>query len=405
MRPSGTRTLGLALALATGCSAAPRDLGPFAIRLVLDRSAGCATQATCADYGMACGAVVLTRIIDLEAGDPAQVVDTRCSVLDPADDVCDLGEGAAFVVPPHRIRIEVAAWRPELVAPPGGAPRCPDGDTIFDPDGRLRTGLSPMPALAGSAEYDAGSESTEAEVPIACTQPAQLDEDACATVAQTLVTALVDDIETSDDLTDEQVGSVAVSVVEPETITVGSATVWTINAADATRLAFVPGPVPTFAAFINRALGEELCTLVIEPAPQATSALVCEPGEVSDTMRDVHGVLVPRETLDAVLELVGGEFPTDGLLIGRVIDHTDAPLAGVVVTPTTGNVAYLSSDRASVIGSETSSSGFFLSLDTPYGTGFTARHTGDGRREDGAPRAGLIRGQLTVLVIRMASPP
>ncbi len=124
---------------------------------------------------------------------------------------------------------------------------------------------------------------------------------------------------------------------------------------------------------------------------------------------EVPGVLVGKDTLDAILEAMALEdFPRQGLVIGRVVDHTGLPLAGVSVTPDGADkpeaVKYFNADLSAVEGIETSAGGFFASPSAPFGTRWTAVHNADGRREEGEPHAGLVRDKVTALVVVMQQP-
>jgi hypothetical protein len=399
----------LAAAALAACRS-PSDLGPFDIRLVLDDEGGCDPDRGCADYGMSCGAALLYRIVDLEAGEvvdgvpSGEVVESRCEVLEADLDICGVGELDTFrAIPPHRIQIQVAAWRPELVTVAGAGGlaevRCPSAEAVFSANGNIRPELSPQPAFGGVAEFDVASDATEVEVPLACPDADQLESASCTNSQPTLVTALITDLESTAFLTAEQASDLTVSVREPN---VGAPT--TLSAADAIRLQpSLVGGTPTFFAQIpNFQVDGTLCALTLELAPQATAAVVCEAPDpdAAEDMRLMRPLFVPRATLDDVLDALGTPFPDPGLLIGRVLDADGAPLAGVTVTPAAGTVGYLSADRTTLGGGATTASGYFVSTDVPFGTAFTALHADD-RREDGSPIGGLIEGQLGAMVIRM----
>src|SRR5690606_19346797 len=136
------------------------------------------------------------------------------------EDVCGLGEIPTFrAIPPHRIRIEVAAWRPDLITftdERGLAEvRCPAGEDVFTPTGEIRAEFEPRPAFGGVAVFDVASEANHVDVPLACTEPAQLASPACVDDELILVTAVVRDLEASAVLDADQASSVTVSVVEP----------------------------------------------------------------------------------------------------------------------------------------------------------------------------------------------
>lgn len=107
-----------ALLLLAACNETPVDLGPFTIQPVLDTRPGSGCEsATCQDYGMSCGAVVSIRILDTEDDD--RIVGSSCQTVPPDDTLCglaNLNRGTFFNIPPHRLRIELAAWREEVLA-------------------------------------------------------------------------------------------------------------------------------------------------------------------------------------------------------------------------------------------------------------------------------------------------
>jgi hypothetical protein len=411
-RPVASLALAVAcgLGLIAGCSGT-RDIGPFSIKLVLDPDQRCAST-DCAAYGMSCGAAMFYRIVDLETGEQLA---SRCVELVADADVCSLGalsadQGFGFL-PPHRIRIEFAAWRPDLMIQIDGqgvarvvCPTAEQAAELFSLDGGINPVYSPQPAFGGSAVFDVGSDATEAIVPLACSEPAQLDADECSDLQQTRISARVSDIETSLTLTAEQAAQVQVSAVAPLARAGGDGVVHVINALDTIQLEATGVPNPLFVAEVDDAdLRPIMCTLVRELKPLTTDAVVCQGGAAVAGQRDLAGLLVPRPVLVDVLDARGGDFPASGLLVGRVVDHTGAPLAGVTVTPSLGQVSYLSAERQSLGGVTTSASGYFVATDVPFDTAFAASHP-DGRVQQGTPRAGLIENHLTALVLTMTAP-
>ena len=397
--------LALALASLAGCDETPEDLGPFSVRLVLDERPGTLCQsAQCDDYGMSCGAVVSLRIRDVE-NDFALVADV-CEEIPPADSLCRLGNiRPVFNIPPHRVRIEVAAWRYEAIAPePGGPPVCPEG--LFADTGVPRLDFQPQPAFAGSAYFDAGSSDTVAEVRLSCGDVSQLDEAECGVADTTLVRASVEDIETGLDITAQQAQSLTVGAAEPRAVPDDQGgTVMVIESADTIALSQQAGPVPTYANEVDRTFGTNLCAVIVDLTPQSTASVNCRSVAPGQDPIDLRGLLVTKPVLDQILAAMGAPgFPARGLVVGRVVDHTGAPLSQVAVSPASGTVEYLSPDRSTLIGSQTSSSGFFIARDVPFGTGWSAIHVVDGRREAEEVRAGLVSGKVTSVVLRMEAP-
>jgi hypothetical protein len=400
--------LGIALGLGalSGCDQTPDDLGPFSVRLVLDERPGTRCHsAQCDDYGMSCGAVLSLRIRDVE-NDFALVADV-CEEIPPAQSLCELGNirRPVFNIPPHRVRIEVAAWRYEAIAPePGNALACPEG--LFADTGVPRLDFLPEPAFAGSAFFDAGSSETVAEVRLSCGDASQLDQDECGMAVTTLVRASVEDIETGLDITSQQAQSLTVGAAEPRAVPDDQGgTVMVIESGDTIALSLLAGPVPIYANEVDRSFGSTLCAVMVDLSPQSTASVGCRPLSPGQNPIDLRGVLVTKQVLDQILGAMGAPgFPAEGLVVGRVVDHTGAPLSQVAVTPAAGAVQYLSPDRSALIGSETSSSGYFIARDVPFGTSWTAIHSVDGRREEGDVRAGLVNGKLTSFLVRMQAP-
>ncbi|HLU67728.1 MAG TPA: hypothetical protein VKZ63_15700 [Kofleriaceae bacterium] len=404
-----TRAWLVALALPAGCSPTPEDLGPFAIHLALDTTSegSLCRSARCQDYGMSCGAVLSTRIRDTENGDV--LVANSCEEVPPSATLCGLSGPPSqtfFNIPPHRLRIEVAAWRRDVLTPnPGQALSCPDGD-LFTLQGTVRPDFAPQPAFAGAAYFDAGSEDKVAEIRLSCSDPDQLDLGECGLTRTTLVRVGVEDIETALDITSRQAQNLTVGVAEPRPMPDGQGgTRVVIDGGDTIALSLVDGPVPSFANEVEGPFGETMCAVIVDLTPQSTAAVGCGTFPPGESPIDLRGVLVAKSTLDQILAAMDRtSFPPDGLVVGRVVDHTGAPLSQVAVTPSSGTVEYLSPDRSALIGAETSSSGLFIARDVPFGSTWTAIHSVDGRREEGELRAGLVSGKVTPLIIRMQAP-
>ena len=393
----------LAVALAAGSAGSAgcqstSDLGPFTLQLQLDTSAsGQCTSDSCDDFGMSCGATFMLRVLDVENGD--QPVVDECTHVSGADTLCDLGGGGThtfFNIPAHRLRIEVAAWRPDLVA----AGACPADDLFTDGVGPLPNFI-PQPAFAGSTYFDAGSQNDVVQVPLYCSDSAQLDQPECNASPSTHVTVHVLDIDTELDITFDQASNLSVGVAAPRS---PDGTVYVIEAGDTTDLPVNGGqPVPTFAGDVDGDLGGPVCALVLDLAPQSTTSVVCST-VTSGEDPVLEGALVSKTTLDQVLAAMGGVgFPPQGLVVGRVVDHTGAPLAGVTITPDSGTVEYLNAARTGLGGTSTSTNGYFISRDAPFDTAWAAT-AGDGRTQQGTPRSGLVQGKLTAFILRMQPP-
>lgn len=395
--------LGLA---AAACEKAPEDLGPFAISFSFDQREGsqCPSES-CEDYGMRCGATLGIRILDV--ADDDRIVADACIAVPPAATLCGMGDVTGptfFNIPPHRLRIEVAAWRPDVLeSDPDLAGDCPD-ERLFDVRGVPLDTFRPRPAFAGAAYFDAGSDVDVALVPLSCTDVQQLDEDECGLTA-TPVRVTADDIETALDITSEQAANLTVGLAEPRAVPDGEGgTAYVIETSDTTPLEPAGGPIPSFAGEAEGPI-DTACAVLLELTPQSVASVTCQPVPAGADAIDVRGVLVTVDTLEQVLAAMGADsFPPAGLVIGRVVDHTGAPLANVNVMPSEGSVEYLSADRSTLVGNDTSPSGLFIARDVPFGATWTAVHSGDGRREDRAIRAGLVQDKVTSLLVRMRAP-
>ena len=407
MRAPGAPLL-VAVLVAAGCQKAPEDLGPFAISFTFDQRAGtqCPSES-CADYGMRCGATLGIRILDV--ADDGRIVADACIPVPPASTLCGMGDVTGptfFNIPAHRLRIEAAAWRPEVLeSDPDLAGECPD-DALFDVRGVPLDTFLPRPAFAGAAYFDAGSDVDVAMVPLSCTDAAQLDQQECGLIDTTPIEVTADDIETALDITDEQAASLTVGLAEPRAVPDGDGgTVYVIDAQDTIPLEPVTDtPIPTFAGTTD-SVPDTACSILLELIPQSVASVTCRRLDTDLDEIDVRGVLVTVDTLDQILAAMSLEaFPPEGLVVGRVVDHTGAPLADVKVMPSAGDVDYLSADRSTLFGNDTSVNGFFIARDVPFGASWTAIHNVDGRREEGEIRAGLVQDKVTAILVRMQPP-
>jgi hypothetical protein len=295
----------------------------------------------------------------------------------------------------------VAAWRPGVL--PGGL--CPNED-IFDERGVPRVDFQPQPAFGGAVFFDVGEGDDEVTVLLNCTDAPQLDAQECVGAETTRVQAEVNDLSTVLPITDDQAVRLDVGVAAPRQIPGLPISEYVIDREATIELERETGPVPTFAAEVTEELDGTVCTVVFDSsAAESTASALCHDVGDVDGPIDLPGLLVSKQTLDPILTALElANFPPKGLLIGRVVDHTDAPLAGVSLTPSAdgATVQYLSGGE--IGGSETSENGYFISTDAPFGTPWTAVHNEDGRREEGEPRAGLVRDKVAVVIVRMQRP-
>ena len=395
----------LLLAAASGsCQQTPAS--DFTIRFTLDSRPGSLCADTdCASYPMGCGARLSVRIFDTESSTTArgELVRGTCEDVVPKDTLCDLKntrELKIFNVPLHHIRIEVAAWHPADLPDTS----CPN--VIFDATGRPMVDFKPRPALAGARAFDVRSDQVEVEVPLQCTDIARLDDAQCQAEPMTLLRARIDDLAIGFAVSDAQAEGLTVSVAPP-TLIDGTTPARRIDVEDFVDLArVIDGPPPP--TFEHDQVGQtsgDLCTVVLDSGPQVTATATCTtiPTDPARTRVDLRGILVTTGTLQPLLDAMGSAFPEAGLVVGRVLDQSGTPMAGVRVIPSAGTVEYLDEAGTGFTGTATSSGGYFISRDAPFGTTWRATRA-DGHVEQSVQVAGLIEQMVSPVILRMVDP-
>ncbi len=392
----------VALVVVSGCGDKPV---PFEIRLEL--ADGCGSTTDCADYGMACGASLGVRILDAEAmlqpdgGRTSPALAEKCVWVEPGEELslCDLGSVAVDFrdIPTRRVQIQVAVWNPDDLDDPLDCP-----SNLFSPLGALYE-LSPQPAFAGAAYFAIGSEPV-VQVPLSCRNPAHLNAAECLPATQE-VTATLDDMNTNLVVSDAQAAVLDVSVAEPHQ---PSEEEWVIERGDEQSLDLVSsGSSPYWAGSDLPGFTSTACVLAQNTSElQPVTSVACTdqiPADPVGTLA-LSGWVLPKEVLDQILAAAAmSVFPEQGLVVGRVVDDSGNPLAGVVVSAANATIEYVSEDRTTTDGiTETSTDAFFISRDAEYNTRFTAIQPDDGREEDGEYRAGLIVGKVSVVTIKMS---
>jgi len=302
-------------------------------------------------------------------------------------------------LPAKRVRVEVAIWSPEDLDD-----TCPVGP-MFDLGGLPLSTFDPQPAFAGSRIFDAADEGLSfASVELACFDSDPLGQ--CGG-GQTDIVARVDDLDTLLFAPALAAANLQVSVAIPRAQPGGGGdTVFVIDAADDYDLDLTRTvPVPEFGAAVPSSFPDLACILVLDVAPQSTTAVTCTELSGAEPNLELTGYLVGKLRVEQILTTLGeGSFPQSGLVIGRVVDDINQPSAGVTITATTpsggqAEVLYPSEDFSSfdAVG-PTSSHGFFVSRDAPFGTAWSALHS-DGRQEERVVRTGLVQGKVTALVL------
>lgn len=401
--------LALALALAPACGGTG-DLGPFAIRLAFDTDIGGCSSADCDSFGMSCGAKLSVRIVDANSG---ALLGRACETISASETACDLGDlppgsNVFFDLPPSMLRIEVAAWsQSTLDDDPELAGDCPDRD-IFDLRGVPLATFTPQPAFAGAAFFDAGSDDTEAVIPLACTDPVQLDAVECAPPFTRLSTTVLD-LERLR-AADQDADDLLVRAAFPRTRVVDEMTQETETIIE-TATAFVFGRenlgTAEFTTVISDSVSGNLCTLVLQQTPQATTTAICQPVGSNPTAVDLDSAFLSKPIADEMLAAIGlSEFPEEGLLVGRVFDQTTGTsVSGITMLPagqSPTQVQYLNSSRTGTIGDRTLDNGYFIATDIPFDTSWSV--SGTSMVPAKPLRGGLIRGHLTIMDVPLSPP-
>jgi hypothetical protein len=387
------------------------DLGPFAIRLTFDTDLGGCSSDSCDDFGMRCGARLSVRIVDASSG---ELLARACEPIPASESACDLGDlppgsNVFFDLPPTQLHIQVASWSQAVLdADPTLAGDCPDFD-IFDLRGIPLATFTPQPAFAGAAYFDAGSSDSEVVIPLACTDPVQLNTADCAPPITRLATEVLD-IERIREA-EQDADNLLVRAAFPRTRIVDEMTEETetiIEVGSAYVLERENLGTADFATLVSDSITGSLCGLVLEQTPQATTTAICGPTDAGAMEIDLESAFLSRAVLDELLAAAGlAGFPEEGLLVGRVFDQaTGTPVAGVSLLPAgvdPAQVQYLNSSRTGTIGDRTLDNGYFIATDIPFDTAWQV--------SGAAPlsptrelRGGLIRGHVTIMTVPLAMP-
>lgn len=379
------------------------DSTPFAVRLSLefDRNhAQSCVSNVCESIPMSCDAMVLVRVVDAEDGSSYL---NECTAIAGNQDLCGIGavDLDDRLIPNTMVRVQVAVW-PASALPDG---RCPT--VLFSDDGKARTDGTndPPPAIAGEEFFEVGSAST-ATVTLGCIDELSLDTPECRGGGNVRVGAGVLDFDTNLSVS-PTVQNLVVSIGEPKLFG-GN---WSLSSSETVVLErHVIGGIPVWEGpemgGVDLTFEEAACIQVFEDqTPDVTSTLACRPASAADTELDLNGVLVKKAAQELVKTALGGAFPTGGIVIGRVLDETGQPAAGVTVEPaeTSGpaTVIYLSDDMtATTTGAVTTTSGAFISLNAPFDTTWQVMGEDVVEKQLG----GRVTGKVTVIELQLMEP-
>lgn len=369
----------------------------------------------CMAVSMPCESVLGIRVVP--PNDPTVPYISSCEPLTSEDTLCAISFAnlplPAMPVAEQVLEIQMAVFpRSKATVLPGGQLVCPIAE--FGADGLPIANLQPcteddkskcpvVPAVGGRTYYYPGDEKTV--VHLGCTDLEQLQSHACSGENIVSVSASVTDFDTGFSVSGAAAQRLVVSVGEPHPV----GDVYVLNPGiDAKQLDLVSNLTPpSWGKDITvdpiNDFRSSKCIDVRDVSAQSTSTLTCYPVEAPIGERlDISGVTMSRTTLNQVLAALGKTtFPLEGLVVGIVVDTVNSPVAGVRVVPTTGNVLYLSGDRASLVPGQTSTSGIFISQDAVFGTQFELQGS---TMEATVGYGGLVEDKVTIVVIRLKPP-
>jgi hypothetical protein len=362
----------------------------------------------CADIPLACDAVLSIRVVPPDHPELPYVFVCQPPVGGPHD-LCSIASvdlpQQTVPVPEQVLEIQVAVFprdavgtdeKGNLVCPivEYAANGLPVTGGCFD---NGADGTCPRPAVGGRAYYYPGDEETV--VDLGCTELEMLNGEKCQSTNRTEVIATVTEFEFPTTVDPVTANRLFVSIGEP---TLGQSGNYSLDASQSYLLPHTASA--TWSDTIeNPMLVGSYCIEVLEDVPMATRTLTCSDDTDAIKSRiDASGIRLKPDKLAEILTALNGNtsFPSEGLVLGIVLDDHLMPVEGATIKPSKGSVLYLSADRTSFSDTgPTSANGIFVSTDAPYKTTFDwVNH--DGVRGFG----GLVEGKVTIVVLQESTP-
>lgn len=393
----------VALALVTGCDPPSPSLH---IRLTDGATQPC-PSVDCTLVPLACPTWISIRILD--PADPSAPFLSQCQEvpLNRKKDLCSIASVDLAVTEPlplQDLEVQVALYPESMITtdPESGADVCPS-NIQYDAVNGFPIEIGQTPALGGRAYYRPGDDTVT--VTLGCTDLDLVNDPVCVGTSTVNVAATVDDFDTRTSVVPFEANRLSVSVGEPQFV----ASQYVLDPQDLSQLDRTVTIPPAWGADVDRVFSAYACLAVLETAAQSTTTVTCQPASPSKPMYEFPttgappGVRMVKATLDQILRAVPlSQFPPEGLTVGLVLDRDGKPLANQAVSATGGTVQYLSSDRNSVVGTMTSASGVFVSLDAPFGTVFST--TSGLPPETPTGIGGRIENKVTIVILRFTGP-
>lgn len=381
-------------AVASMAGAGCADDPPIKVRYELSKGPAQKCPADCESTMLMCKSVLSVRIVDPALPDAAPLLSV-CRRMEAGRSLCQMTQVRLVAdkeLPMRRLAVQVALYHAaDVFYDDEGEPLCPQ-DQPFGADGYAAPSQY-HPAIAGMGYYTPGE--GETTVPLGCVDVSVVNTPACLGKDRVDITASADDFDSGVYLQPPVADNVELKVGEPEPYLDGDTPRYQLRPNTLTSLDRVANSFP--AAWRNEYEGmfeSAVCVVVEEKIAESTPTVTCRSVSSSETTFDLRGLRLTRSTLMQVLNVIGqSEFPKEGLVVGMVVDRLGKPVAGVQVHPSTGTVQYMGSSRDRLIGSATSSSGIFISRDTPFKTSWSAPDTSGGY-------GGLIRDKVTIVILQ-----
>lgn len=381
----------LLLAGATGAACA--DDPPMSLRYRLTAGPTQTCPAACDSVQMACSSVVSIRVVDPATPDTSLL--SVCDAISRGSSLCEMARVQLPTdrpLPRKRLAVQVALYNASDIPEVNGRLACPrqtfDGNRFAAP-GEAR------PAVAGMGYYTPGEDETVVE--LGCADLSVVNTPVCRNEDRVHVTSSLVSFDTRTHVTEST--DALLEVGTP----VARGTGFSMSSSDTSRLTLEPssGPVRAWSAdwstdSMETGAPKVACLSVLERAPETTPSLTCKPLAPGATTLDLPGVLLRRGQLQAVLTALGEtSFPTDGLVVGVVVDRGGLAQEGVRVVPSFGSVRYL--DRNVLVDGATTKSGIFVSRDAPFHSAWSAAGTSGGY-------GGRVAGHVTVVLLQPQAP-
>jgi hypothetical protein len=392
------RPAAILVAAVLGAACAP-DSVPFEIEFRLDDECG---FNSCLQIMTRCDAAIGLRIVDATSG---EIYVSNCTVVEGGSQLCDLVDQSEFdpeLLPNRMVRLEMAIWPLEE----GVVDPCPEIE--FDSFGMYESG--PMPAIAGQSYFQVGS-NDRAPLTLGCVFKEQLDAEECRTDTTPHITTKVIDFDNRLPVPSTFSTRLEVSIAEPTFNQVTEE--WFISQSDLVDL-MVTALLPELTWEVDYPFnfGRTACLQVLSNDIGAAATIRCYPAAAADLANnqlDAEGTFLAEATLDKIQQaLGGGPLPSQGLVVGQVLDMNGNPAEGATVSPSFGTVQYLSPDLTSTDGlTATSASGAFVSTDAPFEgdageTNFWNANRGDEFTPDEVI-GGRVNDKVAIVILRLGT--